>query len=169
MTCRTYEKKIMVLHAIYVVFLTAFGMMASYSVVYALFHITCLEDKITLGFTICFALLILSVDFFECRAMGAQLYMNEDGIGVKRFGKTKVFMNWNEIREIGTGRIPTPFGSKERAYFSSRKLDEKEKSDLIILKYHTVHFSYIPEKWYHEMSERLPVPMTREIKEKYVR
>ena len=95
--------------------------------------------------------------------------MNEDGIGVRRFGKMKVFINWNEIREIGTGRIPTPFGSKERVYFCDRKLDEKEKSDLIILKYHTVHFSYIPESWYQKMSERLPIPITRKVKEKYVR
>ena len=54
--------------------------------------------KIALCFTIFFALLILAVDFFECRAMGAQLYMNEEGIGVRRFGKTKVFIKWNEIK-----------------------------------------------------------------------
>ena len=125
--------------------------------------------KIALCFTIFFALLILAVDFFECRAMGAQLYMNEEGIGVRRFGKTKVFIKWNEIKEVGTGNIPTPFGSKERVYFCDRELDEKGKSDLIILKYHTVHFSYIPKEWCEKISERLPVPLAKEIKEKYVR
>ena len=169
MTCRTYTKKETVFHAAYIVFLSVSGVMASYSAVFALFNISCLEDKISVGFTIFFSLLILSVDFFECRAMGARLYMNEDGIGVRRFGKMKVFITWNEIREIGTGRIPTPFGSKERVYFCDRKLDEKEKTDLIILKYHTVHFSYIPESWYQKMSERLPIPITRKVKEKYVR
>lgn len=48
---------------------------------------------------------------------------------------------------IHTGNIPTPFGSKERVYFCDREPDENEKSDLIILKYHTVHFSYIPKEW----------------------
>ena len=169
MTCRTYTKKETVFHAAYIVFLSVSGVMASYSAVFALFNISCLEDKISVGFTIFFSLLILAVDFFECRAMGAQLYMNEEEIGVRRFGKTKVFIKWNEIKEVGTGNIPTPFGSKERVYFCGRELDENEKSDLIILKYHTVHFSYIPKEWCEKISERLPVPLAKEIKEKYVR
>lgn len=84
-------------------------------------------------------------------------------------GKTKVFIKWSEIKEVGTGNIPTPFGSKQRIYFCDRVLDEKEKSDLIILKYHTVHFSYIPKECCEKISELLPVPMTEEMKEKYVR
>ena len=48
--------------------------------------------KIALCFTIFFALLILAVDFFECVAIGSQIYMNEEVIGVSRFGKTKVFI-----------------------------------------------------------------------------
>lgn len=169
MTCRTYTKKETVFHAVYIVFLSVCGVMAAYSAVFALFNISCLEDKISVGFTIFFSMLILSVDFFECRAMGARLYMNEEGIGVRRFGKTKVFIKWNEIRDIGTGNIPTPLGSKKRVCFCDRKLSEKEKSDLIILKHHTVHFSYIPKSWYQKMCERLPIPITVEVKEKYVR
>ena len=83
--------------------------------------------------------------------------------------KTKIFIKWSEIKEVGTGNIPTPFGSKQRIYFCDRVLDEKEKSDLIILKYHTVHFSYIPKECCEKISELLPVPMTEEMKEKYVR
>lgn len=116
-----------------------------------------------------FALLLLSVDFFECRAMGAKLYMNEDGLGVRRFGKTKVFIRWDDIREIGTGSIPTPFGSKERVYFCDSILGEGQRSDLITLKYHTVHFSYIPQDWYPEMNRCLPVPIPKELADRYVR
>ena len=116
-----------------------------------------------------FALLILSVDFFECRAMGAQLYMNEDGLGARRFGKPKVFIKWNEIREVGTGSIPTPFGRESRIYFCDRVLDQAERDDLITLKYHTVHFSYIRKSWYPEMCKRLPTPIAAEFVERYVR
>lgn len=169
MTCRTYTKRAMIFHAFYIAFLSVFGILVAFSAVFALVNMRCLEDKISAGFTVFFALLIFSVDFFECRAMGARLYMNEEGIGVRRFGKTKVFIKWAEIKEIGTGKIPTPFGSKERVYLSDRELDEKEKSDLIILKYHTVHFSYIPKNWYQAMSEQLPIPIPVEIKERYVK
>lgn len=64
---------------------------------------------------------------------------------------------------------PTPFGSKERAYFCDRALDEKERKDLVMLKYHTVHFSHIPKEWYQEMCGRLPIPFPAEVEKKYVR
>lgn len=147
--------------------LSVCGLLAAYSALYALRHISCREDTIALGFTAFFAVLILGVDFFECRAMGARLYMDADGIGVRRFGRRKVFLRWNEIREIGTGSIPTPFGSKQRVYFCDRPLNGQERSDLITLKYHTVHFSYIPKDWYPEMAARLPVAIPKEV-EAYV-
>lgn len=169
MTCRTYTKLGTVLHGAYILLLTVSGLLAAYSALYALLHIGCPDDKIAVGFTIFFALLILCVDFFECRAMGAQLYMTGEGVGVRRFGKTKVFLRWEDIREVGTGHIPTPFGSKERVYFCDRELDEGARADLITLKYHTVHFSYIPRDWYREMCARLPVPMPEGVEERYVR
>ena len=168
MTCSTYTKKAMVLHAVYIVFLSAFSAMVTYSAVFGVIHANCTDDRIALCFTIFLALLALSVDFFECRAMGARLFMNDDGIGVRRFGRVKAFVRWDEIREIGIGHIPTPFGSKERAYFCDRQLSENEKTDLVTLKYHTVHFSYIPKEWYAGICARLPVPLPAEIAEKYV-
>lgn len=169
MTCSTYTKREKILHAAYIALLTVSGVMAAVSAVYAILHICCRDDLIALGFTLFFALVILAVDFFECRAMEAQRYMDGEGIGVRRFGKTKVFLKWNEIREIGAGSIPTPFGSKDRIYFCNRKLDEEEKTDLVVLKYHTVHFSYIPKEWYQEMKRHLPVAMPKDLEEKYVR
>ena len=169
MSCNTYTKKEAIFHTVYIVFLSVLAALSAYSAFYALRYITCRDDAIAACFTVFFALLILAVDFFECRAMGARLYMDADGIGVRRFGKVKVFMKWDEIKEIGIGRIPTPFGSKERAYVCDRHLDGDEKSDLIVLKYHTVHFSHIPAAWYPTMCERLPIPMPEAVKEKYVK
>ena len=89
MTFRTYTKKGVFFHAVYIVILTVSGILAVYSAVFGALHISCKEDKIALGFTVFFALLIISVDFFECRAMGARIYTNAEGIGVRRFGKTR--------------------------------------------------------------------------------
>lgn len=169
MICSTYTKKRLVFHAVCIALLSVSGLMTAYSAVYTACRMHCREDGIVAGFTIFFALLILSVDFFECRAMGAQLYMNEDGLGARRFGKPKFFIKWNEIREVGTGSIPTPFGRKSRIYFCDRVLDQAERDDLITLKYHTVHFSYIPKSWYPEMCKRLPTPIAAEFVERYVR
>lgn len=168
MTCLTYTKKEAVFHTAYIAVLSVAGILAAYSTVFSFVNASCSEDFIAAGFTAFFSLLLLSVDFFECRAMGARLYMNGDGIGVSRFGKTKVFIKWNDIREVGTGSIPTPFGSKERIYFCDRHLSEEEKNDLIILKHHTVHFSHIPQEWYQKIAEYLPDSMTKEIKREYV-
>lgn len=169
MTRSTYTKREAVFHAVYIIFLSVCGLLGVVSTVYSLENICCNDDKVAVCFSLFFTLLIISVDFFECRAMGAKLYMNDDGIGVRRFGKTKVFIKWNDIKEIGTGSIPTPFGSKKRVYFSNRELSEDEKNDLIILKYHTVHFSYIPKEWYEEMKGKLPVSMSKEVEDRYVR
>lgn len=168
MTCRTYGKKETVFHMAYIAFLTVRGVTGAYSAVFGLSHITCREDAILAGFTVFFALLVLSVDFFECRAMGARLYMNEEGLGIRRFGRTKVFIPWENIRDIGTGSIPTPFGCKKRVYFCDRKLSEQEKNDLITMKYHTVHFAHIPGEWYPRMRQRLPIPIPAEIEADYV-
>ena len=169
MTCSTYTKRDRVFHAAYIAFLSVSGLLAAYSAAFALRYISCTEDIIAAAFTCFFTVLLFAVDFFECRAMGARLYMDADGIGVRRFGRMKVFLRWNEIREIGTGHIPTPFGSKERVYFCDRALREAERSDLVTLKYHTVHFSYIPKDWYPELCRRLPLTVPKEVVERYVR
>lgn len=77
-------------------------------------------------------------------------------------------MRWADIREIGTGSIPTPFGQKKRVYFCDRKLSAAERADLITLKYHTVHFARIPKDWYPEICARLPIPMPEEVEKNYV-
>ena len=64
MTFRTYTKKGVFFHAVYIAILTVSGILAVYSAVFGALHISCKEDKIALGFTVFFALLIISVDFF---------------------------------------------------------------------------------------------------------
>lgn len=169
MTCRTHTIKEMSFHVGYIVFLSVFGVMCAYSTLFAIPNINCAEDVISVAITALLTLLVLSVDYFECRALGARLYMDEEGIGVKRFGKTKIFKKWGDIQEVGTGKVQTVFGMKERVYFCDRKLTAEEKIDLVVLKKHTVLFSYIPKSWYAVMCERLPVTIAKEIADKYVK
>ena len=164
MTCRTYTLKQTICHMVYMLFLTVCGLMTAYSAIFAFSHIACTEDVIAACFTTSFSLLILSVDLFEFRAMGARLYMDERGIAFKRFGKTKVFIPWDGVQEVGHGRMPTVFGSKELVYFCDRKLSEDEKNDLIILKHQTINFYHMPKGWYAKMCEYLPADMTDELR-----
>lgn len=169
MTCRTYTRPELIFHIGYIIFLSICGVLTTISSFFSFHDITCMEDAVSAYFTTSFSLLIIAVDFFECRAMGARIYMDESGIGVRRFGRTKVFIKWNDIKEIGIGKLQTAFGSKEHVYFCDRNLDEKEKSDLVTLQYDTIHLAYIPKDWYNIMCGWMPVPVAREIVEKYVR
>ena len=56
MTFRTYTKKGVFFHAVYIAILTVSGILAVYSAVFGALHISCKEDKIALGFTVFFAL-----------------------------------------------------------------------------------------------------------------
>lgn len=165
---RTHTKKSMIFHVAYAIFLTLAGCACVYSAIDAFCHITCSEDVIAVSFTVLCTVLIFAVDFFEIRAISAKQYMDENGIGVKRFGKTKVYIKFEAIKEVGEGIIQTPLGDKKRVYFCDRELNESEKSDLITLKHSTVHFSHIPEDWYRIISEKIKVRIPDEIKEKYV-
>lgn len=168
MTRRTHTKKSMIFHIVYIICLTVGGAACAYSAIYAFCHITCSEDIIAVSFNVLCAALMLAVDFFEIRAISAKQFMDDEGIGVKRFGKTKVYIKFDEVKEVGEGKIPTPWGFKERMYFCNRKLCENEKSDLITLKRQTVHFSCVPEEWFNIICEKISVPVANEIKEKYV-
>lgn len=168
MTRRTHTKKSMFFHIAYIVFLTIGGAACAYSAIYILCHIYCRDDIIAVCFSVLCASLMFAVDFFEVRAVSAKQYMDGEGIGVKRFGKTKVYIKFQEIKEVGEGIMQTPLGNKKRVYFCDRKLSESEKSDLITLKHSTVHFSRIPEEWYRIISEKINAPVPNEIIEKYV-
>lgn len=169
MTCRPHTIPETLSHVGYIVFLSAFGALAAYSSIFALPNINRFEDVVSIAITLLLTVMVFSVDYFECRAMGARLYMDEEGIGVKRFGKMKVFKKWSEIQEVGVGKVQTVFGMRKRVYFCDRALTEEEKADLVTLKRHTVLFSYIPQQWYTTMCKRLTVPIAQDIADKFVK
>lgn len=147
MITRTHSAKATVLHAIYMVVLLAFAIVSTHSFVYDLRYIQETENIIIEIITGALAVLLWGVLYFEVRALTAVLYTDDNGIGIKRFGKTKVYLKWDDICEIGVGKIPAPYGHAERVYLSDKKLSEKDKSDLITIRFHTVYFSYVPKSF----------------------
>lgn len=168
-TCGLYSKMELISHLGYIAFLSFFGIFAALSTVFAFSNLSCPEDAISAVVTLVLSVMILAVDFFECKALGVRMYMDEKGIGIRSFGKTKNSLSWNDIREVGMGKMQTVFGSKSCVYFCDRKLEEKEKSDLVTLQYETVSFSHIPKNWYSSICEKLPVSMPDEIREEGIR
>lgn len=148
MSCWIYSKLEAVSHIGYIAFLSVFGTLIARSAVFGFSNIACTEDAVAAVFTLSFAWLILSVDFCECRALGTWLHMDETGIRLRRFGRTLSSIRWEEIREIGTAKMPTAFGKKECVYFCSRKLEKNEKSDPVTLLYDAVSFPHLPKNWY---------------------
>lgn len=145
MITRTHSAKATVVHGIYMAVLLIFAAVSTYSFLYDLNYIHETENIVIIEvITGALAVLLWGVLYFEVRALTAVLYTDGDGIGIKRFGKTKVYLKWNDICEIGVGKIPAPYGYAERIYLSDKKLSDEEKTDLITIRFHTVYFSYIP-------------------------
>ena len=147
MTTRTHNIKSTVIHCLQILLLLAFGIISVCSFFYVLRYVDGPEYVIVEAVTALAAVLFWGVLYFEVRAITAVLYADDDGIGIKRFGKTKVYLKWNDICDIGVGKIPTPYGYAERMYLSNKKLSDDEKRDLITIRFHTVYFSYIPQSF----------------------
>lgn len=153
MIMRTHSVKATAIHGIYMAALLVLAAVSTYSFLYCLRYIEGAENIIIEAITGALAVLLWGVIYFEVRALTAVLYTDDDGIGIKRFGKTKVYLKWDDICEIGVGKIPAPYGHAERVYLSDKKLSDEDKRDLVTIRFHTVYFSYIP-KAFADMIEK---------------
>lgn len=162
MTTRTHNLKSTVFHAVQIVLLLTFACISTYSFLYCLPYMKHAENVIAEIVTAFLAILLWGVLYFEVRAVTAVLYTDENGIGIKRFGKTKIYLKWNDIGDIGVGKIPTPYGYAERMYLSDKKLSDEEKHDLITIRFHTVYFSYIPKRFADMIREKCRMSLPHE-------
>lgn len=144
-TTKTHSTKSTAAHCVHIIILLIFAVISTYSFFYDLKYIVAAENVIVEITTAVLALLLYGVLYFEVRSLTAVLYADDIGIGIKRFGKTKVYLKWTDICEIGVGKIPTPYGYAKRIYLSDKKLNDTEKNDLITIRFHTVYFSHIPK------------------------
>lgn len=145
MITRTHSAKSTAIHSLHMIFLLIFAVISTHSFLHILKYIQGTESIIIEVITGALAVLLWGVLYFEVRALTAVLYTDDDGIGIRRFGKTKVYLKWNDICEIGIGKIPAPYGHAERIYLSDKKLSDEDKNDLVTIRFHTVYFSYIPK------------------------
>ena len=154
MITRTHTAKSTAIHCIHIFVLLAFAILATHSFFYVLQYTKNTETLITEINTAVLVILFWGVLYFEVRALTAVLYTDDNGIGIRRFGKTKVYLKWTDICEIGIGKIPTPYGSAERIYLSDKKLSAEERNDLITIRFHTVYFSYLPKAFAELIQEK---------------
>lgn len=167
MTTKTHSSKSMAAHLVHISIMLTLAVVSTYSFIYDFKYIVAAENVIVEITTAVLAMLLYGVLYFEVRSLTAVLYADDDGIGIKRFGKTKVYLKWKNICEIGVCRIPTPYGYAKRIYLSDKKLSNADKNDLITIRFHTVYFSYIP-KIFADMIQKkcnllLPPEAEREI------
>ena len=134
-------------HGLYTTAVCALAVICTYGFFYDLPRIKNRDDLIAAGVELFFVLMLWCVVFFEARSIGSRLFIDDDGIGIKRRHSIKVYLKWSEICETGAGYIPTPLGDKKRLFLSAKHLTEEQKRDLLTLKYETVHFSYLPKGW----------------------
>lgn len=164
MTTRTHTAKSMAAHIVHMIVLLIFAAISTYSFLYDLKYINGSEIIIIESITAVLAVLFWGVLYFEVRALTAVLYADDNGIGIKRFGKTKIYLKWADICEIGVGRIPTPYGYAERIYLSDKKLSDEDRRDLITIRFHTVYFSYIPRAFADMIQEKCNLQIPDEAK-----
>lgn len=161
----THNKGNLIFHIVLIILLSLSEVIALTSFIYALNKINVFEDIVSEIINFLFALLILFVLYFEIRSLCAYIYLDEEGIKVKRFNRTKVYLKWNEIQDIGICNIPTPFGYTKRVYLSNNILTEDDKIDMVTIKYNTVHFSYMPKEVYDFISKKVSLDVPKEVKE----
>lgn len=166
-TTRTHTVKSIAAHSIHMVVLLIFAVISTHSFFYNLKYIQGTENIIIEIITASLATLLWGVLYFEVRALTAVLYADNSGIGIRRFGKTKVYLKWSDICEIGVGKIPTPYGYAERVYLSSKKLSDSEKNDLITIRFHTVYFSYIPMDFADMIQRKCNLSLPSKTERKY--
>lgn len=166
MITKTHSAKSTAVHIVHMAVLLVFAAMSTHSFFYNLKYIASSENIIVESVTAMLAVLLWGVLYFEVRALTAVLYADSDGIGIRRFGKTKVYLKWSDICEIGVGKIPTPYGYAKRIYLSDKKLTDEEKRDLITIRFHTVYFSHIPSSFADMIQKKCNLPLPPEAEER---
>ena len=81
--------------------------------------------------------------------------MDDVGIGIKRFGKVKLFINYNDVKEIGIGKSITPIKTVEKVYFSSRKLTQDEINNLDLVQNEILYFDKLDSDWKEYIEKHL--------------
>lgn len=108
-----------------------------------------LMDYLLTLMVLCFSLSVWASFYISIRSLQTVLFVNEDGMGVKRFNKTVLFIKYKDIREVGIGKAITPRGEKKKLYFAIRSLSQTEKNNLDLLQNEIIYFTYLNEDWKH--------------------
>lgn len=96
---------------------------------------------------LCFSLSVWASFYISLRSLQTTIFVNEDGMGIKRFNKTKIYIKYEDIKEIGIGKALTPMGEKQKLYFATRSLSQTEKNNLDLLQNEIIYFTNLEDDW----------------------
>ena len=118
-----------------------------YSLVFNFVNSHSLMEYLLTLMVFCFSLSIWGSYYITIRSLLTKIFVNEKGIGIKRFGKVKLFIEYKDIKDVGIGRAMTPTKTKEKLYFSSRILNQEEKNDLDLMQNKIIYFTNLDSDW----------------------
>lgn len=102
-----------------------------------------------------FSLSIWASLYIAIRSLITRIFVNDEGIGIKRFGRVKLFINYQDIKEIGIGKSMTPIKTVEKVYFSSRKLTQDEINNIDLVQNEVLYFDELDEDWKEYIEKHL--------------
>lgn len=103
----------------------------------------------------CFSLSIWASFYIAVRSLITRIFVDDVGIGIKRFGKVKLFINYKDVKEIGIGKSITPIKTVEKVYFSSRKLTQDEINNLDLVQNEILYFDKLDGYWKEYIEKHL--------------
>lgn len=132
--------------------------------------VTALNINSGKSFLVTLAVLLVAVccwyiSFNSLKTLATYVYSTDEGLGLSRYGKTIVFIKWEDIVQTGIGLALSGTSKIKKLYFADKPLEEKEKEDLDSVQKSSVYFSNLSEEWYELLKEKCPVSLPNEAKD----
>jgi len=72
-------------------------------------------------------------------------------------------IRWQEVREIGVGRVYTPYGIRRRIYLASETLSDAESKNLDLATGKCIYFARLSGESLQQIQEHLPISVPENI------
>ena len=132
------------LHSICMFLLSIFFL---YSFIFNLINAKTIKEYLLSLMVLCFAISIWYSFYISIRSLSTIVFINEKGMGIKRFNSIKLFIKYEDIKEINFGKAKTFTGEKRKLYFAKRSLTLEERSNLDLLQNEIIYFTNLNSSW----------------------
>ena len=139
-----------VIHTFFMFFMSLYFL---YSFIYNLINAESTMEYLLTFMVLCFAMSIWGSLYISIRSLKTKIFVDENGMGIKRFNRTIVYIRYEDIRETGTGKALGPMGETKKLYFSPVALTEDKEENLDKLQNEIIYFTEIDEEWMRYIEE----------------